>query len=631
MLIICVTIGTLTSKPVSAQVIETERILSFHSDIRIDATGMMQVSEKLHVSVTNDEIQRGITRTIPTFRKDIFGNRKPVNFKVTSVLKNGQTENYTLKDEGGSRTLYIGNENIIIPPGYYDYEINYETRGHVGFFDDYDEIYWNVTGSEWIFPIESASATVTMPKGAIPGNTACYTGPAGSKDHQCSIVKNPDQSVTFKTTASLGPGEGFTVAVAFTKGIIERPSLLETLFNDYLKVFIAVILALILMGYYYFSWSKYGRDPKKPVIIPSFNIPDNWSPALLRYFYKKKIDERSFAIVIINMAVKKVIRITKGIGKKEDYALERSTAPSSALAKEENAAYSKLLDKKNRIYVNNANGSAINSARKAHENSLKSQIDLKNFFISYKAPLVKSVIVTAVVLVLFMIFVERGTPLMMLFFSPFLTIGGYCFIGGIKTLKESVLLGLFLIVWGAGFAGGPIAILAIHLRDVPTISLTFLMVSTASFILYIYLIKAPTQAGSAMICKIEGFKMYLKTAEEHRLALLNPPELTPALFEKFLPYAIALDVENEWAEKFESVLNNIDYIPEWYEGDDFRYDRFSRSFITPFNQAVSDSKPTSSSNSDSGSSSGSSSWSSGSSSDSGSSGGGGGGGGGGGW
>ena len=121
--------------------------------------------------------------------------------------------------------------------------------------------------------------------------------------------------------------------------------------------------------------------------------------------------------------------------------------------------------------------------------------------------------------------------------------------------------------------------------------------------------------------------MYLETAEEHRLNLLNPPEHSPELFEKFLPYALALDVENAWGAKFEDLLNQADYSPDWYEGDKFYYPRIAKGFIVPFSSAVSDSKPDTGSSSGS---SGSSSWSSGSSS-SGSSGGGGGGGGGGGW
>ncbi|WP_316817554.1 DUF2207 domain-containing protein [Pedobacter nyackensis] len=606
----------------------SERIISFHTDIRIDTSGMMYLSEKIKVYASGGQIKRGLVRNIPVYRKDIFGDKKSADFKITGILKDGKQENYKTKNDGSVRSIYIGNEDIILNPGVYNYEINYQTKGQVGFFKTYDEIYWNVTGSEWNFEIEKASATIVLPTGALPGNTACYTGPSGSTDKDCTIDINPDQSISFQTTGPLPSGSGFTVAAAFTRGIIHRPSNFELFYQDYLKITVTLLLLIGLGTYYYISWSRHGRDPQEPVIIPTFNVPNNWSPALLRYFHIKKIDDKSFAISIINMAVKKVIKITKGVGlKKEDYAVEKSTGLTNVLSKEEDAIYLRLLNNKDRIYINKSNGSAINAAKNAHQDRLKPQLNLKDFFFSHKKHLIIATLITLAVFIVFMIFVETGTPLMVLFFCPFIAIGGICFYGGIKLLKESIAVGIFLIIWGAGFGGVPLYMLLTNLGKLPIISLIFIVVSMIMYSFYVYLIKAPTAAGTDVLSKIKGFKMYLETAEEHRLNMLNPPEHTPQLFEKFLPYALALDVENAWGAKFEELLNQADYSPDWYEGEKFYYPHVTKRFIVPFSSAVSDSKPDTGSSSGS---SGSSSWSSGSSGG-GSSGGGGGGGGGGGW
>ncbi|TKC65222.1 DUF2207 domain-containing protein [Pedobacter hiemivivus] len=622
---------TLAQEPVTEQGEQnnqSERVISFHTDIRIDTSGMMYLSEKIKVYASGDQIKRGIVRSIPVYRKDIFGDRKSADFKITSILKDGKKENYKTKNDGSIRSIYIGNEDIILNPGIYTYEINYQTKGQVGFFKTYDEIYWNVTGSEWNFEIEKASATIVLPNGALADNTACYTGPSGSTSKNCSISINPDQSLSFQTTESLPSGSGFTVASAFTKGIIHRPSNFQLFYQDYLKITLTLLLLIGLGAYYYISWSRYGRDPQEPVIIPSFNIPNNWSPALLRYFYIKKIDDKSFAISIINMAVKKVIKISKGAGlKKEDYAVEKSTGLTNVLSNEEDAIYLRFFNKRNRIYINKSNGSTINAAKNAHEDRLKPQLNLKDFFITHKKTLIQSTLITLAVIVVFMIFVETGAPMIMLFLSPFIVIGGFCFFAGFKMIGESVPVGIFLIIWGAGFGGVPLYMLLSNLSKLPIISLVFIVACTIMYALYVYLIRAPTAAGTDVISKIKGFKMYLETAEEHRLNMLNPPEHTPQLFEKFLPYALALDIENAWGAKFEELLNQADYSPDWYEGDKFYYPRIAKGFIVPFSSAISDSKPDTGSSSGS---SGSSSWSSGSSS-SGSSGGGGGGGGGGGW
>jgi uncharacterized membrane protein len=90
-------------------------------------------------------------------------------------------------------------------------------------------------------------------------------------------------------------------------------------------------------------------------------------------------------------------------------------------------------------------------------------------------------------------------------------------------------------------------------------------------ILFAWLIKAPTLHGRKIMDEIEGLKMYLSVAEKERLNFLNPPERTPELFEKFLPYAIALGVENEWGDQFTSVFSRLEeqggqYHPSWYHG-----------------------------------------------------------------
>jgi hypothetical protein len=56
--------------------------------------------------------------------------------------------------------IYIGSKDIIIPNGVHQYEIVYKTRNQIGFYDNYDEIYWNVTGNEWDFPIQQVSCQV---------------------------------------------------------------------------------------------------------------------------------------------------------------------------------------------------------------------------------------------------------------------------------------------------------------------------------------------------------------------------------------------------------------------------------------------------------------------------------------
>ena len=143
-------------------------------------------------------------------------------------------------------------------------------------------------------------------------------------------------------------------------------------------------------------------------------------------------------------------------------------------------------------------------------------------------------------------------------------------------------------------------------------------------VLFYQLLKASTRAGRKMLDELEGFQLYLEMAEKDEMNLRNPPEKTPELFEKFLPYALALNVEQRWAERFSGVFASLGegrsrYHPTWYHGSAFNraaVGSFAGGLGGAFNSAVSSASTAPGSTSGGGG---------------GSSGGGGGGGGGGGW
>jgi uncharacterized membrane protein len=118
-----------------------------------------------------------------------------------------------------------------------------------------------------------------------------------------------------------------------------------------------------------------------------------------------------------------------------------------------------------------------------------------------------------------------------------------------------------------------IAFVIVHWMAQFTISAFFVLVPAALTILvFVYLMRAPTALGRQFLDKIEGFRLYLDVAEKDELALRHPPEKTPALFEAYLPYALALGVEQAWAEQFAEVFDRIKdstgeaYQPSWYHG-----------------------------------------------------------------
>ena len=151
----------------------------------------------------------------------------------------------------------------------------------------------------------------------------------------------------------------------------------------------------------------------------------------------------------------------------------------------------------------------------------------------------------------------------------------------------------------------------------------FLIFGFIGMVLFQYLIKQPTPQKLETQSLIEGFKMYLGTAEEKTLQFHNPPEMTPTVFETMLPYAMVLGVDKIWGQKFQNMLKtsslaNQQYNSSWYVGASMMNMNFANTLTSSLSQSIASSS-TQPSSSGSGSGGG------------GFSGGGGGGGGGGGW
>jgi hypothetical protein len=70
---------------------------------------------------------------------------------------------------------------------------------------------------------------------------------------------------------------------------------------------------------------------------------------------------------------------------------------------------------------------------------------------------------------------------------------------------------------------------------------------------------ARSLAGARVLCKVRGFADFLGRVEKDHIERL---EKTPELFDKYLPYAMALGVENKWAQAF----GHITLQPKWHRG-----------------------------------------------------------------
>lgn len=542
----------------------SERILVYHSDIVIAGDGSMSVTERIRVRAEGRQIRRGIYRDFPTDYRDRFGNRYRVAFEVRSVTRDGSPEPWHTEARVNGVRLYAGDRDSGLSPGIYDYEIRYRTTRQLGFFADHDELYWNVTGNGWAFAIDQASARVELPPAVPPAQTRIvgYTGAMGSTARNAEGGA-ADGALWVETTAALGPGEGLTLVASWPKGFVDEPGRIDRI-RYLLADNAALLLSLIGLGgalaYLLLAWKRYGRDPSPGVIFPHYEPPQGFSPASIRYVRRMSYDNGAFTAAIINLAVKGYLHIDED---GDGYVLRRKEA-TAVLAPGEKALLSRLFASAPVVELERGNHQIIGAARKAHRRALRRNFQ-RLYFVT-NAPLLLPSLIVLILLALGL------------------------FLAGVMT---------------------PLALIVIF-------------IGLAAHGLFYFLLRAPTPPGRRLLDRVEGFRMYLDVAEKDDLNLRHPPEKTPALFERYLPYAYALGVEQAWARQFEDVFARIAaepeaaYSPTWFRGDfdPGRIGRFTSSVGSSLNSAISSAATAPGSSSGSGG---------------GFSGGGGGGGGGGGW
>ncbi len=559
----------LLGAPVRAE----ERILDYHSDIAIATDGSMTVDEHIRVLAEGNQIKRGIYRDFPTDYRDRFKNRLKIGFEVLGVTRDGQTEDWHTERRGNGVRVYAGSKNRMISAGEHQYVIRYRTTRQLGFFDDHDELYWNVTGTGWAFPIDQASATVHLPQDvpAAKLKASGYTGGQGSKSQNLNTEILAD-GASYRTTRPLAPHQGLTVVLEFPKGIITAPSAARKaawLLKDNRNVLLALLGLGLLWVYYLWAWNRFGRDPESGPLVARYEPPDGDSAAALRYVRRMSYDNTCFTAGVLGLAARGRLDIDQD--EDEDYTLRRkSDPPDDHLPADESTLFKSLFKDGDSLLLVQSNHTLMQAARKTHQRAL-SQAYEKKYFFTNSSKLVPGVLLSLATLGAMMIGANPGAWFMLLWLSIW-SIGVFTLVSsafsashgkGFKGLAKGIGTWLFAIPFLIGELVG-LGIFG-HLAGYAILPL-FLLLFGTNFAFYHWM-KAPTQDGAKLLDGIEGFRWYLGVAEKQELDSRYKPEAQPELFARYLPYALALDVGNAWSERFAQALTPAQMQqaqPTWY-------------------------------------------------------------------
>jgi len=547
-----------------------ERINRFDVDIDVQTNGDIVVSETLAVTSEGYQIRRGILRNLPRYYDD-DGAKLPYDYTIMQVTRDGAREPYSTETDGNALIVRIGSADVFLENGPHTYEITYRVKNQVRYFADHDEIYWNATGNYWDFPIDAATATITLPQGARVTAFDAYTGGLGTAGKDFAHQSGGDSHI-FTTTRVLQSGEGLTVAVGVEKGLIDPPSSADETRRWWQRNGSLAILLASLLGVFGFSmrnFNKVGRDPVKGPVFPRYAPPEGYSPAGVHYvYYRSLTGHKALIATLMNLAVKG--HLTIDAGKKKQTTLTRTpeTEKPATLTPEDLKLEAGLFSHENELTLGKAYDAKFTAAYATFQKSL------------WRAY-------------------------------------------GSRYFKWNIGYSILALL----LSGGAVALAITQATTWSWWHTATILTLAALNGWFMYLMPAPTRKGQAVRTEIEGFKLYMETAEKLQLNAVEvgseaPPPMTTERYETFLPYAVALGVEKPWTMHFERLIPEeaAAYNPGWtnMSSGGFRnIGEMTNGIVGTMSSGVATSLPQSSSSSGSGGG--------------GSSGGGGGGGGGGGW
>ncbi|MBQ8347128.1 MAG: DUF2207 domain-containing protein [Alphaproteobacteria bacterium] len=523
-----------------------EAISDYDVTLTVRPDASVVVTEKITVNVEGIKIRRGIYRDLP--------KTKGVKYHVLHVKRNNKTEPFFTETQGKFLRINTGSDELLPRNTHQSYEISYVAENVILGFDDYDELYWNVTGNGWDFPIERASARVILPDGARIKQFSTYQGRTGSKE-PAGYQASPEK---FYATRFLQRKEGLTIAVGFDKGFVNIPPppfYKKIPFQSALRFSIGVLLAYLVI-----SWALYGKDPEKDAVMPRFDTPADLTPAQACWIYSYgKTAHECMTLALLQGGVSGFLKITET----DDFHLTELRDPENGEEKfiKKNlglpTTFSKKYSQKMGRFLEKF--SIFMKQKTADRYFATNRLFVVLAFLlligltAYQC-LLADLLPMAMIMTFYLLFlIPMGTEITKIFATG--------------KFRWGALLSLIFIV--LHFSSFVFTFIMENRQAIDIIK--FYAIGILAILIYAHLIIRPTRKGMQVIAHIDGIKMFLK-------AIDMPGEVNFDKMEKLLPYAVFLGLADEWEKKMNILTVSSHYSPSWYSGRRFRCHSFCSGF-----------------------------------------------------
>jgi len=399
--------------------------------------------------------------------------------------------------------------------------LHYRVTNGLKYFEDHDELYWNVTGDEWDVPIENASAQILLPPRVTGIRALVFTGANGSRAQNADVVTS-DNSMNVSMMRPLAFHEGLTVVVGWDKGFVtEAPN--SELVNQFLESNWPIFFPVPVFLFMFWLWYTRGRDPRVGPVAVQYAPPEGMTPAEAGALVDDEAAMRDITATIVDLAVRGYLTIEEkesqhmmGLYSNKEYVFHINKKPAEwkGLKSHELLLLAGIF-----------------------ENGVVPDVELSSLQNEFykKLPGIKNSIFDALM--------ERG------YFQhrPDFVRSSFM-VGG-------AVVGVMLFLIGnalsqkMGMAQAPFLIAAV--------------ISAAIIVGFGWFMPARTVEGAKALAGVLGFEDFLTHVEADRMDRISQ---TPETFEKFLPFAMALGVEKKWVGAFKNIYSQP---PSWYQGGSF--------------------------------------------------------------
>ncbi|HEV2115645.1 MAG TPA: hypothetical protein VGR48_06455 [Terriglobales bacterium] len=326
--------------------------------------------------------------------------------------------------------------------------------------------------------------------------------------------------------------------------------------------------ALAVFTYYAAAWALIAHAPRQGTIVPLYDPPQQLSPAGLRYAWKRRFDDRTFWAAVLSL-VSKGLATMKSDSGGAILHLAPSADGKALLPEEERLLFDKVQahPKGKGVRINMLDEGTADLAGRMSD-VLRDEAS-GVWFQDNRTCVLTGTAFSAIVVLLaakpssadewFALGLSFAVMAPAAYYLPFLLLR-------IRDLFRTVRAKLDLqvlcraaaplmwvlpcvagIVLGCIELGGTFGGLAVGVTAV----------MAALDVAFLHFLRTPTQKGRQLLDEIEGFRLFLQEVDRSSLNQPDAPGEHPGTYEKYLPYAVALEVEQAWGDRFVALASTV--------------------------------------------------------------------------